>query len=327
MNTKEHMSGYTVAVLLLLVVAVIVLYYFVVVFVYGSFSDYFSFGLKVMKFVGLAALGLVGSGAIILLGLFLLSRHRAIRVFLPHHHQDEQLATTLRDALLKVGIESEILLVQPRDHDEVVSLVREKLQDSLAVIAIPPQIKEAFADAEILAASVILKPMMFVIDDKARQLPRTALRGYPVFRFDEMERRGFVPIKTFLNYLFRHHDEVLQSFGRAVLSMSKAWEVAFLLFCIVLVLAGVTVFFDLDLAFRTYQWTFGAAVLVWALMIIVGLTLVVRSRARATRIVRQKATAGELTYDTLSSVLGHLQADREVLDCLEKEPLQGLSGH
>ncbi len=84
---------------------------------------------------------------------------------------------------------------------------------------------------------------------------------------------------------------------------------------------------DMAAAFSTRWQIYAAIAMSWSSVIIAAAVFAysylktVRERLVAVRVARQKILTREFTYELLSEGLNNLEADREILRCLEKKPL------
>ena len=259
---------------------------------------------------------------LIVLSVFLASRWRPVRVFVVHHHSDESKAALLRDTLRKQGVVAAMLPVRPRAHDEVISDVRRHFQECDVILVVPTNIDASFAKAEVLAAAVVVKPVVFVCD-AATPLLDTAFQGYPRFDAGKLAQYHFAPLGRFLRFLTFHRGDVLPTIGR-LLSADLESGVGYGCLVGFVVSAGalllLTTFVpppenppELDM------WNVAAVgqTILFAGAAAGGLFAMSRQRRKVRSAVRQQSITGTLSLSVLAHAFGDLQADEEILRCLE----------
>jgi len=256
------------------------------------------------------------------------SRWRRLKVFISFHHGNEAIARTIRRSCEARGFAVSQLEYQPRDHDQVISTVREFLSRANVMIAVPGDAK-SFVDAEILSASVLQKPVIFIKRTDQETLPDTALRGYPVFDLKKLEAHQLEPLVRFVHYACNSWRDVLRDFGRAVVMVSQGMVSCGLIFG-----AGVAIAVDIIDKLSTmfysvsptiFAFVQGVLNLVWGMVltVLVGIAfpLLLFWKVRAMRIVKQTLVTGGLTFAMLKDGLSILKADKAILECLEQSPL------
>jgi hypothetical protein len=121
------------------------------------------------------------------------ARWTTIRVFVAYQRDVSEMAVALAAALRKYGISAMTCSLPPNTpHDEVVGAVRQGILHSDTVVVLPG-VRQSFVDAEILAASILNKPVL-IICERGGRLPDTAYRGYPRLSYECISQREFRPL-------------------------------------------------------------------------------------------------------------------------------------
>jgi hypothetical protein len=149
--------------------------------------------------------------------LISLVRKRRTRIFISFHHKREPIADALADEMTKYGIRAEKLpFVERPDHDTLVYQVIHQIRDCDICVCVPGK-SRSWVDAEVLAASTAEKPVLVVIvEADAPHLPDTALKGYPVFALERLQRpqrKGFRILARFCSYLAADWRSTLRVYG------------------------------------------------------------------------------------------------------------------
>ena len=134
--------------------------------------------------------------------LISLVRKRRTRVFISFQHEREPIADALVDEMTKCGIRAEKLpFVESPDSDRLLIQVKQQIRDCDVFVCVPGK-RPSFVDYEVGMAFQIDKLLLFVlIEADAAHLPNTALKGYPVFALERLEREGFRTLANFCSYL------------------------------------------------------------------------------------------------------------------------------
>ena len=267
-------------------------------------------------------------GSLLLLstgGQLLLSRWKRLVVFISYQHDAEPIAAQIAASLKNHHVESIYQPYQPGEHDVVVEEVRRMIRSSDAVVAIPGPVR-SFVDAEILAASVREKPIIFIKRADGETLPDTALKGYPVFRYTCVSRQKFAPLSRFIKFACNHWTDALRNILRVSASLVPiAVTIGFVIALLDFIADFANVILLLFVGLESMFWVdIGEEVIFlfsFAVATAVVITLAIWRRTRAIRVCRQKIISGNLTYKILSDGLGPSAADQAIIDCLEKEPL------
>jgi len=255
----------------------------------------------------------------------LFSKWRPIRVFISYQHSNkdlvDELATSMKSTLLKL----DFVPFEPSDHDKVIQTVRKKIQGSDAIVVLPG-LEKSFVDAEILAASTLLRPILLLHHDKMQTTPDTAFSGYPIFKLSELRRHGFQPLERFITHITGSWRDKIRDFDRVSTGFGERFAaMVFYIF----VTGVVTRFFTDILGAISIHWGFYVGITFWWIVVTVMLLFynysyltTVVERFRAIRVARQVIPTGKLSFELLFNGLKYLEGDRNILECLEKEPLE-----
>jgi hypothetical protein len=142
---------------------------------------------------------------------------RRTRVFISFEHEREPIADTLASEITKYGIRAEKLPFKENpDHDTLVYQVSRGIRDCDVFVCVPGK-RPSFVDYEVGVALGAKKPMLFVlIEADAPHLPDTALKGYPVFaleRLQRFQRKGFRILASFCSYLAADWRSTVRVYG------------------------------------------------------------------------------------------------------------------
>jgi hypothetical protein len=264
----------------------------------------------------------------VLVAVWQLARCRwRLVVFVAFHHGKKEWLHKIVAGLEASGIQVLYLSFEPREHDSVLKQVAENLRRCDLVISIPGE-EKSFVDAEILAATSLRKPIIFVKDPGLQDLPDTALSGYPVFNAECLEKRQWMPLVRFCQYVGRHWRESYRAIQRTAVEsgviITGITAVVFVPFVVGDFLEPILAwFFGVGRVahFKMYVEDLPLAVL----LLVVGLVRIVITifrQKKALHVVRQTLLSGDLTFPILEASLGTLDADRAVVDCLLQQPLQ-----
>jgi hypothetical protein len=149
--------------------------------------------------------------------LISLIRKRRTRVFISFQHEREPIADMLANEMTKCGIRAEKLPFKENpDSDMLLLQVRQQIRDCDIFVCVPGN-RPSFVESEVLAASVVYKPIVFVlIEAEAPQLPNTAMKGYPVFALERLQRfhrKGFRILASFCSYLAADWRSTIRVYG------------------------------------------------------------------------------------------------------------------
>jgi len=259
-----------------------------------------------------------------MVALYLSSRKKRISVFLSYNHLDFDLVKNVNQRLEALGFIMIYLPFEEKTGDEVAHFVRSSMKRADLVVAIPGLTRNSFADAEIISAYQAEKPIIFIIDNKSRSLPSTALLGHPVFLLSVLEDYNFEPLRHFINFLFFSKEDIKNTMER--IADRQLYNIFYWAFFVYAVMRGG--------ASVWYAWLFGEnyTVFMFYSMLVIsialemsivfgGLLWAILSRKRAQEAVRQLAANREFTFDAVQDVLGATSTDELILKAMLKNPL------
>ena len=113
-------------------------------------------------------------------------RYKNTRVFISYFHEHSDIVSQIHTALEKEGAYVAIVPFLKYNYDTLIDVVRRDIIKCDCVIVIHGE-NRSFVDAEILAASVLSKPII-LIDVGHNKTPDTALSGYPVFSWEKISK-------------------------------------------------------------------------------------------------------------------------------------------
>lgn len=279
----------------------------------------------------LAWMALFSMAAVVVVGVLsllraLLGRWRAIHVFISYEHQHKDIVATLRAALKNRWINPVFVPFEHTDHDTLIQNVQRSIKTSDLIIVLPG-CERSFVDAEILTASALEKPILFIKVTDAQKTPDTSYKGYPVFDLPKLEAYQYRPLSHFILYIGNAATDIMRNFLRTTIGFYEKKGLFVLLgffACDTLTwLTEPLVNFFVNAAWEEtttaiIYWVFTAIAVTIFLIVYVK---VIWERVRAIRITRQKIRTGDLTFGLLSKGLDAMYADREILDCILPQSL------
>jgi hypothetical protein len=133
----------------------------------------------------------------VLLAVVRLGRRKTVVVFVSYPHELAPVAKAIAEHL-DDGTHTRVRFIPFRErtdqHDEVISEVRQFLIESDVVVAVPAN-RSGFFESEILAASVLERPVMLIAVEGSFHLPDTAYSGYPVLSHSRLVTSNFLPLR------------------------------------------------------------------------------------------------------------------------------------
>lgn len=256
----------------------------------------------------------------------LLGKWTAIKVFIIYENQHRDVAAMLATMLRSRWINPVFLPFEPRDHDTLIQQVQRSIRSADLIIGLPGA-KKSFVDAEILSASILRKPIIYIRVTKEQKTPDTSYRGYPVFDLEALDHHSYRPLASFILYIGNASVDliknVLRTTGRFYKEKGLLILAAFGICDFLARLAEEVIAFFVDpmwqekITFYIY-WVFTAIAIV-VFSIVYG--QVIREKIRAKRIARQTIRTGDITFDLLSRGLSARYEDTAILDCLVPESL------
>lgn len=156
--------------------------------------------LSMLVWVAMASLVLpVLATGLPLAGVALTRRRQS--VFVAFHHQLENAARGVVDALQQAGMRVHRVPFQPgmgRDAVLAATLDMVKRADSLVCLPGPDA---SFVDHEVGVAYADRKPVVFLVSETHPRLPGTASTRYPAFRLGPTWSAGFQPLVAFVSFI------------------------------------------------------------------------------------------------------------------------------
>jgi TIR domain len=166
--------------------------------------------------------------------LISLIRKRRTRVFISFQHEREPIADTLASEMTKYGIRAEKLPFKENpDHDTLVYQMSRGIRDCDVFVCVPGK-RPSFVDYEVGVALGAKKPMLFVlIEADAPHLPNAAMKGYPVFaleRLQRFQRKGFRILASFCSYLAADWRSTVRVYGAVFNHLFASTGIVFAVF-------------------------------------------------------------------------------------------------
>jgi len=252
------------------------------------------------------------------------ARWRRIRVFVSYQHGNLALVEEIRAAVRSRLLALAFVPFGPAEHDTVIDDVRRNLQSADAVLALPGT-AGSFVDAELLAASTVMLPVIFVQLSETQTTPDTALRGYPVLDLTRLREHSFRPLTRLLLFVGRSWraalSDALRTYG---FSLSSSVAVILLLCSIVFMIRGVS---EILFVISPVHAVHFLVVCGWVVTCISIAVLIfcyagsLRESHTARRAARQAILTGNDTYELFERAMGHFGPDREILHCLVRGAL------
>lgn len=317
--------------ILLLIAGVLLLAALIALAVYVAIKyDYSMLKQGPWKLLGLffkqIGLMLVFSAAVIMIVWIILifqtatGRWRSIRIFLSYQHEHSDLVKALGNTLKSRWISPDFIPYIPADHDKTIGSVQQLLKSADLIIVLPG-LEKSFVDAEILAASALAKPIIFLKVNSGQKTPDTSYKGYPVFDLSKLEEFQFRPLQRFILYVSRSSRDITRNFARATKGLRKKASVIFIVFFIVSVASSiigplVNVFISPEWEQKTHIYKYWGIIFLAVIIFVIKYIQVVLDKLLAIRVTRQKIITGELTHELLSKGLGGLAADQQIIDCI-----------
>jgi hypothetical protein len=253
-------------------------------------------------------------------------RLRRIRVFISFKHDFEAIAEAIEQGLACRAIRVIRLPFTPRqDHDEVISESLRAVTRADAVVVVPGPGTSWMAN-ELGHAVGSFKPIVVIKHLSDQTLSASLYRGYPVFAWDKI-RGNFAPLRRFLVLAARSRADVLPQFGRSVAGFGRTATGALIIWFVVGGLANEVG--DFVFAFASphnrelfLSYFFWGMFALFAAAFAIGFGLVLATRIRGLAVARQKIRTRDATFAEFQQVFSFFDSDLEILDALEKEPLE-----
>lgn len=264
--------------------------------------------------------------AVLIAAQVLASRWRRIKVFIAYQHRWEDIAAEIQSALSGRWLMAVFLpFDENADHDDVIDAARRQVQWSDLVVVLPGP-DAAWVDHEIAIASGLTKPVILVRASDDVTTPNVALRGYPVCDLAKLRAAGFRPLANFILYVTRFWRDTMRNFLRVSAGFWSVLAAVLILYWITLGFIGSAIA-DLMRLFEprwalyvdlTVSWIYVA---LSSIVFAASYVMTVADRLKCIAVARQKILTRDYSFEILSECLGSLKVDRQILECLEKEPL------
>jgi hypothetical protein len=253
-------------------------------------------------------------------------RLRRIRVFISFKHDYEAIAAAIEERLACPAIRViRVPFTRGRDHDDVIAESLNAVTRADAVIVVPGPGSSWMAN-ELGHAVGSWKPIVVIKHLPDQLLSASLYRGYPVFSWDKI-RDDLRPLQRFLVFATRSRADVWPQFLRSIAGFGRTAIGALVIWAVVSALVNEVGNFVFafasprrgELFIRYYAWGMFA---VFAAAFAIGFALVLADRIRGLAVARQKIRTREATFSEFQQVFSFFEADMEILDVLEKEPLE-----
>jgi hypothetical protein len=123
--------------------------------------------------------------------LIKLSKPRRAKVFISYPHEFEPTAESVAQGASDPNLTFSKISFRPRDdHNEVIDEVRKGIR-SASVLLVVVANRRGFFESEIMAASVLEKPIILLAQGDSFSFPATAYNSYPVLDLSVLERTGY----------------------------------------------------------------------------------------------------------------------------------------
>lgn len=176
----------------------------VLIFVARKFG-FWAFELKAIK-LQIRLVALVVLTLILTYGAFLfivacmkLRNVSKVTVFLSYYHALENVADTVSSAIRSDKLNVFMLPYRPLDHDNVINEVISNIRKADVVLVIPSD-QRGFFESEILVATSLEKPILFLSSNDSFTLPSTAYSGYPVLSVNILGDHKYEPLRNLIHY-------------------------------------------------------------------------------------------------------------------------------
>jgi hypothetical protein len=314
------------ALLLLLFAVIAIYYYFTWDFLVHHIYDITLFPFKAIFWFIIAGIVFFLSQLVLWPIILATSRFSRIHLFFSYNMKDYDVAREVANSLKNCGLQISILSIEKIDQDDLIDSIRKLLKSADAIVAIVGDVKESFANSEILTAASLEKPVILIRRHEKQTLPHTSMVGYPIFDLEQLRKYDFRPIKNFVDLIFVHRHDVSKIFGRVwekVISRNLTifgLSFVIIMFCnqfpeLVLMLLGPDRASEL-----LVRIPIAGAIGGFALMLMVSVVTILSQR-RAQSIARQRTGTRGFNFQAIKSVLSNLETDKAILSCLLSAPL------
>jgi hypothetical protein len=228
-------------------------------------------------------------------------RYKSTRVFISYFHEYSDIALKIHSALKSENIYVALIPFSNYEYDKLIEEVRKKIIECNCVIVIPGE-NRSFVDAEILAASVIIKPIVF-IDAGHNKIPDTAFSGYPVFRWKKINKLECKALVYLIRLITPNcSDEVV----RATRIIKKSIFLYIVLSFTVIIISSIIEMIALPLGFNVIKIEDYSQEIFWIVYCVMVIRMLAHSLFQiyiASKIVRQLSITGTRTQEELISMI------------------------
>jgi len=254
------------------------------------------------------------------------TRLRRVKIFISFKHDYESIATEIGSGL--VGRDIDVIRLpfsSSRDHDDVIAESLDAVTAADAVVVVPGPEPSWMAN-ELGHAVGSKKPIAVIKHLPNQQLSDSLYRGYPVFTLDKLRTCKFVPLRRFLEFSARSRGDIWPQFLRSIAGSGALAVKGLGVWWLISAAVGEVNRFLFAFAPRKAEAV--AVGWLWAVLALlagvfaVGFARLLARRVRALAVARQKIRTRDATYDEFSEVFSLCQADAEILEVLEKAPLE-----
>ena len=254
------------------------------------------------------------------------TRLRRIRIFISFKHDYEPIVTEIEKALEGPAIHVIRLPFQPgRDHNDV---IRESLGavNSADAVVVVPGAEASWMANELGHAVASHKPIVVIKHLSDQPLSASLYSGYPVFAWNKIQN-DFKPLRRFLVFASQSRADVWPQFLRCLSGFGGMAARALVIWWMISLVASETSKFVFAFAaphkaevFTT--WYLRGTFVLFAVVFAVSFASVLARRIRGLAVARQKILTRDATYSEFQQVFSLLDDDCEILQVLEKEPLE-----
>jgi hypothetical protein len=253
-------------------------------------------------------------------------RHKRTRVFISYFHEYSDIASEIRHALELDNMRVALIPFSDYEYDKLIAAVRKEIVLCDCVIVIPGK-NRSFVDAEVLAASVLVKPMLF-IDIGHRTAPDTALSGYPVFQWKIIKKLECKAIPYFIRFITPNCcDEITRTAGIIKNSLSHGFILSFAIAVISYAMEIISLPLGINYPVIIEDYSERTFWILYCLLLIYVLVLGLFQIFKVDIIARQLSVTGTRTKEKLISLLrstydSKLRVRALLISSLENEMMQ-----
>lgn len=228
--------------------------------------------------------------------LVIFTRWSKIKIFISYNVENEDVALEMHKYFNRSQFKASYLPYSDLSHDEIIFKVTKMIEKSHAVIAVPGNRESVnFTDSEIMAATVLKRPIIMYVLNQEQRLPNTAYTGYP--HFDH-----FLAIDYFLSITFRHYKTLDSVILRGWSFLKNILLIVLVVLVLASVLFSIVKIFAPTLPFLLMPYVLGIILIVILIGLFLYLIFTIFEQHRLTKIVKQSQLTGSLTYDELNEI-------------------------